>query len=204
MWAALTNAAIPPLGRWLAIGLLTAAFGTFTYIRGLEHGQHELADYIGKQAAQTVTIVKHEVQTVTKTETKYRDRIQKIHDQGEQNASRIPEVLPPDLDRRLPLPAGFVRILDAAWAGAPVGPATDSDKEPSSVPPSVVAANESDNATSCRIWREQALGWREFYADQQIAINGKAGDWYHPEPKDPQDNSSLNASIEALQGEKHD
>jgi hypothetical protein len=113
-------------------------------------------------------------------QTKYVDRIQTIYQQGAQVEDRIPEVLTPDVDRKLPLPAGFVRVLDAAWTGDPVGPAVDSDGEPASVPPSVVAANEAANATSCRAWREQALGWREFYAGQQLAVNGRAGDWYHP------------------------
>ena len=69
------------------------------------------------------------------------------------------------------------RVLDAAWSGDPAGPASDSDREPADVPLDAIAAAEVGNATSCRAWREQALGWREFYAGQQVAINGKAGAW---------------------------
>jgi len=168
---------LPWWAKWLAFAALVAACSAFSYVRGDDHGTQKLVDYIGKQASQTVVIVKREVQVVTKVETKYRDRIQKIYVQGDQIENAIPEVLTPDVDRRLPLPAGFVRILDAAWSGQPLGPAADSDREPAIVPASVVAANETDNATSCRAWREQALGWREFYARQQVAINGRAGAW---------------------------
>jgi hypothetical protein len=177
----LTNFIIPPwAARWLAIAALVAAFGGFFYLQGLDHGLERYTDYVAKQAAQTAVVVKHEVQVVHQVETVYRDRIQKIYVQGEQNEKSIPAVLTPDVDRLFPLSAGFVRILDAAWAGAAVGPARDSDREPASVPPSVVAANETDNATSCKVWRAQALGWREFYSKQQLAVNGKAGDWYQP------------------------
>jgi hypothetical protein len=140
-------------------------------------GADALADYKAKQAAHIVVVVKREVQVVTQVETKYRDRIQVIYKEGKQIEERIPEVLTPDVDRQYPLPVGLVRMLDAAWAGTAPGPASDSDRGPSDVPASVVAENEADNATSCRAWREQALGWREFYAWQQVAINGKAGEW---------------------------
>lgn len=70
-----------------------------------------------------------------------------------------------------------MRVLDAAWSGDPVGPASDSGREPAGVPLAAIAAIEAGNATSCRAWREQALGWRNFYAGQQVAINGKAGAW---------------------------
>lgn len=163
--------------KWAALAALLAAVYGLGRLQEARHGADAMAEYIGKQGAQTAVIVKRQVQVVTKVETQYRDRIQKIYVQGEQIEKSIPAVLTPDVDRRLPLPAGFVRILDAAWAGAPVGPAVDSDREPASVPPSVVAANETDNATSCLVWRERVFAWRKFYAGQQVAINGKAGEW---------------------------
>jgi hypothetical protein len=168
---------LPWWAKWAALAVLVFASYGMGRLQEARRGADAMVDYVTKQATQTVIITKRQVQVVTTVETKYRDRIQKIYAQGEQIENRIPEVLTPDVDRRLPLSAGFVRILDAGWSGDAVGPAIDSDRGPASIPPSVVAANETDNATSCRAWREQALGWREFYARQQVAINGKAGAW---------------------------
>jgi hypothetical protein len=170
-------AVLPWWVKWAALGALLVAVYGLGRLQEARQGADAMADYVAQQAAHTAFIVKREVQVVTKVEIQYRDRIQKIYVQGEQIENRIPAVLTADVDRRLPLPAGFVRILDAAWSGDPVGPAADSDGEPAAVPPSVVAANEAGNATSCRAWRAQALGWRTFYAGQQVAINGRAGDW---------------------------
>lgn len=168
---------LPWWAKYLALAMLVCAAYGMGRLQEARRGAAAMTEYVAKQAGQTVTIVKREVQVVTRVETRYRDRIHKIYVQGEQIENRIPEIVTPDVDRRLPLPAGFVRILDAAWTGEPVGPATGADAEPASVPASLVAANEAGNATSCRAWREQALGWRVFYAGQQVAINGRAGDW---------------------------
>jgi hypothetical protein len=173
---------LPWWAKWAALAVLMIAAWGVGRLQEARRGADAMAEYVGKQAERTVTIIKREVQVVTQTEIKYRDRVRTIYQQGEQLESRIPDLVTPDVDRRLPLPAGFVRVLDAAWTGDPVGPASDSDGEPAGVPPSVVAANEADNATSCRAWREQALGWREFYAGQQGAVNGRAGAWHQPGP----------------------
>jgi hypothetical protein len=173
----LQGVVLPGWSKLLAIAALLASAYGIGRLHEARRGADAMLDYVGKRAAQTVRITKAQVQVVTKVETQYRDRIQIIYKEGKQIEERIPEFVTPDVDRRLPLPAGFVRVLDAAWAGAPVGPASDSDGEPAAVPASIVAANEVDNATSCRAWREQVFGWRNFYAKQQVAINGKAGAW---------------------------
>lgn len=203
MWS-LTNTVIPPYVRWLAIAALVSAVATFGYIKGLEHGKNELVEYIAKEAAASSHITQAQAQVVVKTEVVYRDRVQKIYVQGKDLELHIPDYIKPADDSRFDVPAGFLRVADAAWAGEPAGPAADSDRGPAGVSFTELGKVEVTNATSCRVWREQALGWRKFYADQQVAVNGQAGAWYHPELKDLQDNRSLNASIEALQGEKHD
>jgi hypothetical protein len=181
MLSALTSLVVPPWARWAALIVLATASYGLGRVQQAEHDAGAAQAQAAKVVTKVVTVVQHEVQTVTKVQTVYQDRIQKIYAQGVQLDERIPDLVSPDTDRRLPLPAGFVRVLDAAWLGTTVGPASDADSEPAAVPPSVVAANEADNATSCLVWREQALGWRTFYAEQQLNINGKVGDWYKPE-----------------------
>ncbi|MFC5551748.1 hypothetical protein [Massilia aerilata] len=175
--ARLQGVVLPGWSKVFAIAALAAAAYGVGRLQEARRGVDAMVDYVGKQATQTVRIAKAQAQVVTKVEIQYRDRIQIIYKEGKQIEESIPEIVTPDVDRRLPLPAGFVRILDAGWTGQLVGSATDSDGEPADVPASVVAANEVDNATSCRAWRKQVFGWRQFYAGQQVAINGKAGVW---------------------------
>ena len=125
-----------------------------------------------------VTVVKHEVQTVTKVETVYRDRIQKIFLKEKELEADIPRFIPPGVDAEFAVPVGFVRVAAAAWTDDPVGPAADADRKPSGVQFSELARSELANAAACHAWREQALGWRDFYAKQQETFNGRPGDWY--------------------------
>lgn len=171
---------LPAPAKWAAAAALLAAVYGFGRLQEARRGADAMSDYIGKQAAQGVRIIERQAKTVTVTETKYRDRIQKIYLQGATIENNIPTYIQPaDVDR-FAVNAGFIRVLDAAWSGAAAGPAADSDREPAGVPLDEVAAVEAHNATSCRAWREQAIGWRDFYAGQQVAINGKAGAWAAP------------------------
>lgn len=170
-------------GRQIAAGFVLCvivALGA-SYQLGRIHearvGAAAMADYKAHEVAAAKVIIQKEVQVVTKTEVEYRDRIQKIYVQGATVEKSIPEYVQPADDLHFGVNAGFVRIFEGAWAGHVDGPAEDSDREPAAVSLSELAAVEAGNATSCRAWREQALGWRAFYAGQQIAINGAAGAW---------------------------
>lgn len=168
---------LPWWAKWAALAALLAATFAAGMLHEAHHGVDRLADYIGKQAVASTVIVQKQGKNVVTVETVYRDRIQKIYVQGEAIEAHVSDYIPPAADRVFAVPVGLVRVLDAAWTGVPAGPAADSDREPSDVPVSELGRIEAGNAKSCRVWREQALGWREFYASQQVAINGKAGDW---------------------------
>jgi hypothetical protein len=165
---------VPPWARWAAItALALACYGT---------GRLHEARHAGAiETAKVVTVVKTQVQTVTKVETVYRDRIQKIYVQEKALESAIPSYISPAVDEHFALPAGFLRLAAAGWSGSAAGPTSSADDEPSGVPVSELARAELANAASCRAWREQTLSWRDFYARQQATFNGRAGDWYQPE-----------------------
>lgn len=177
MLSAARSVVVPVGVRWAVLIALAFAVYGLGRLHEARRGADAMADYVGKQAAQTVRIARAQTKVVTVTETKWRDRIQKVYVQGATIESDIPTYIQPVDLGRFAVNAGFVRVLDAAWAGEPAGPGADSDREPAGVPLDDIAAAEVANATSCRAWREQALGWREFYARQQVAINGKAGEW---------------------------
>lgn len=175
--AGLRGVVLPPAAKWAALAALLAAVYAFGRLQEARRGVDAMFDSQLKQAAQTVHIAKRQAKVVTVTETKYRDRIKTVYVQGATIERSIPDYVQPVDSGRFAVNAGFVRVLDAAWAGNPVGPAVDSDRESAGVPLDEVASVEVHNATSCRAWREQAIGWREFYARQQVAINGTAGAW---------------------------
>lgn len=175
---------IPAWAPWAAGALLVAAAVGSAYGLGRVHeariGADALAAYKGAEAVQAVKIVERQAEVKIVVQTKYVDRIQKIYVQGATIETNIPTYIQPADVERFAVNAGFVRVVDAAWTGESVGPASDLDREPAGIPLDEVAATQIGNATACRAWREQALGWREFYAGQQVAINGKAGEWWSP------------------------
>lgn len=180
--------AIPAWAPWCAGALIVLSMVAASYGLGRVHeariGADALASWKEKAAIRTVQVVKGETQVVIQTEIEYRDRIQKIYVQGAEIEKHITDYIQPTDDARFGVNVGFLRNIDAAWAGVPVGSPEDSDREPAGIPLSEVAAVEAGNATSCRVWRGQALGWRVFYAGQQVAINGKAGEWAAAAPPD--------------------
>lgn len=175
--AGLSGVVLSPWAKWVAAAALLATVYGVGRLHEARRGADTMAEYQAKQAGQAVRIIDRQAKVVTVTETKYRDRIKTVYVQGATIENSIPDYVQPDDVGRFAVNAGFVRVLDAAWAGQAVGPAADTDREPAGIPLDQVAGAEVHNATSCRAWREQAIGWREFYARQQVAINGQAGEW---------------------------
>ncbi len=172
---------VPGWVKYAAMAVVAVAI----YFLGQLHGERVAGqahtDYILKQASQTVLIGQAQGKVVTVIQTEYKDRIQKIYVQGEKIETVIHDLVVPADDDRFGVNVGFVRAYNAAWSGDAPGPANDLDREPAAVPLSAVGSAETQNATTCRVWREQALGWRAFYASQQKAINGETPEWYKPE-----------------------
>jgi hypothetical protein len=167
----LLTAVVPLWARWLVLALAAAVFGTICYDKGKQvEGERHLA-YIGRQAEQTVKIAKAQQVIVTQTQIKYVDRIKTIYVKGDEIEKQVPIYITQVDDENFGVNVGFVRLYDAAWSGEPVGPPADSDRGPSGVSLAQVAATDAFNATSCRAWRDIALGTREHYTRLQSAIN---------------------------------
>lgn len=178
--------ALPSWAPWAAGALALIAALAGSYGMGRVHeariGAAALLEYKEKAAIQTVRIVEKQAEVKTVVQVKYVDRIKKIYVQGERIETLVPQYITREDAARFAVNTGFVRVLDAGWTGDPPGPAHDSDREPSAIPIDGIAVVQAENATSCRAWREQVYGWRDFYARQQVAINGKAGEWARTAP----------------------
>jgi hypothetical protein len=155
--------------RWPVYALMMALPLCLGELDGERRAGQRHIDYVTAQAARTVAIGKAQTKVVIQTEIKYRDRIQKIYLKGEVIEKQVPIYVTRDDDAVYGVNAGFVRAYNAAWSGDDPGPATESDRGPAGIPLSAVADVDAHNATSCRAWREQAIGFREFYGKMKAA-----------------------------------
>lgn len=146
------------------------------FLLGQIHGERIAGkvhlDYISEQAVKSVRIARAQEKVMTQIQTKYVDRIQKIYIEREKNEEQIQQFISPDDRDACVIRLGFVRLQNAAWTGRPTGSAAESDREPAGLSIADVAKTDNHNAASCRIWREQALGLREFYLEQQKVMAG--------------------------------
>ncbi|MFC3549458.1 hypothetical protein ACFOLC_00340 [Lysobacter cavernae] len=95
--------------------------------------------------------------------TQYVDRVQVVRVAGATITKEIPVYVTPKADAACAIPAGFVRIHDAAAANAPPQPAAgDPDAPAAGVTLSAVADTVADNYTSCHALREQVIGLQAY------------------------------------------
>jgi hypothetical protein len=147
--------------------LIFIALFFIAFLLGVNHGERiaekRHSDYISAQAAQEVKQVIQDQAVSTKTEIEYRDRIQKIYIKGAQIEKQIPVYVTSADSAQCIINAGFVRQYNAAWGNTPTDIASEFDREPAAISLTDIAEADSENATSCYAWREQALGLRALY-----------------------------------------
>ncbi len=168
---------MPAWSKWLALAALCLSAYAAGRVQEARHAADAMAERAAGQAARTVRIAQAQARAVTVSGDQYRNRIRNIFERGAAIEAAIPTHIQPADSRLFAVPAGLVRVLDAAWSGTDPGPAAGSDRESAAVPVDQLAGIEAGNATTCRAWREQALFWRVYYARLQRAVNGKAGEW---------------------------
>ncbi|PPU21361.1 hypothetical protein [Xanthomonas arboricola] len=82
--------------------------------------------------------------------TKFIDRVQIVREAGATITREIPIYVTQKADAACAIPAGFVRLHDAAATGNPTGPPTgDPDAPAAGITLSAVAGTVADNYTSC-------------------------------------------------------
>ncbi|MGQ5369450.1 hypothetical protein ACULLZ_00895 [Xanthomonas arboricola pv. corylina] len=82
--------------------------------------------------------------------TQYVDRVQIVHEAGATITREIPIYVTQKADAACAIPAGFVRLHDAAASGNPAGPPTgDPDAPAAGITLSGIAGTVAYNYTSC-------------------------------------------------------
>jgi hypothetical protein len=95
--------------------------------------------------------------------TKYVDRVQTVYVKGRTITKEIPVYVTPEADAACVIPAGFVRIHDAAAANtAPEPPAGDPDAPAPGVTLSAIAETVADNYTQYHALGEQLIGLQDY------------------------------------------
>lgn len=156
---------------WARLGFV-GMVGMMVFGLGVMYGDQRTGqkhiDYITHQAAATVKLVRAQQVVVTKVETKYRDRIKTIYLNGDEIEKSVRDYISPAANAACTINLGFVRIHDSAWTSTPAGSTSESDREPAGISLAETAETTAHNAKACLTWREQALGWREFYKNLQL------------------------------------
>ncbi|VVE41375.1 hypothetical protein PCO31111_04190 [Pandoraea communis] len=81
--------------------------------------------------------------------TQYVDRVREIRVKGDTIIKKVPVYVTAEADAACTVPAGFVRLHDAAAANATPDDPSDTDARPSGVALSAVAETVADNYTAC-------------------------------------------------------
>jgi hypothetical protein len=104
----------------------------------------------------------------TKLETKTTEKVVEVRTVTKEVVHEIPVYIPSTLDVNL----GFVLIHNAAAEGKrlPDSPSGPVDKA-SGIGLPRVAETVANNYAECRVWREQVIGWQEWYENQHTEWN---------------------------------
>ncbi|AOS18631.1 hypothetical protein BRM08_23985 [Xanthomonas oryzae pv. oryzae] len=102
------------------------------------------------QAKRQAEAERDSAKTSTTVVTQYVDRVQVVREAGAIITREIPIYVTQKADAACAIPAGFVRLHDAAATGNPAGPpAGDPDAPAAGITLSAVASTVVDNYTSC-------------------------------------------------------
>jgi hypothetical protein len=94
--------------------------------------------------------------------THYVDRVQIVHATGQTILQKVPVYVPASADAACIVPAGFVRLHDAAAQSTMPAPAGPADAQASGVGLSAVAGTVVDNYTTCHAIAEQLTALQDW------------------------------------------
>ncbi|UOF16464.1 hypothetical protein IEQ11_07385 [Lysobacter capsici] len=153
----------------LMVALLAAiAFGAAYQQSRIAAAQRDTDDAKARYAVATVErdtarIERDAARANVRIVTQYVDRVQTVHLTGATITKEIPVYVTAKADAACVVPAGFVRIHDAAAANtAPDASAGDPDAPAAGLTLSAVADTVAGNYTTCHTIREQMIGLQDY------------------------------------------
>jgi hypothetical protein len=144
--------------RLLLIVLLIMAAAGYVAV---QHDRLQGAEQRAEDANKLATQLRADLDTAATTErvvTEFVDRVQIVRERGATLIKEIPIYVTTKADAACPVPAGFVRVHNAAAANLPVEPTTgDPDAAATGITLSAVAGTVADNYGTCHAIRQQLI-----------------------------------------------
>lgn len=164
-------------GRLIGVGLLLAALAGL-YGWGHHRGASSVqARWDAQRIAQQVALAASQAKAASVTErvvTKYVDRVQVIHERARTLIQKVPVYVSATADARCPVPAGFVRLHDAAVQGGELPAAAGStDDAPSGIALSTVASTVAGNYATGHETAERLKALQAWVMAQHKAATSK-------------------------------
>ena len=146
---------IPWPYRLLALAALGLALVGFGWVKGAGHVQAQWDIAVQQQALQAAAVGERQAQATVKIVTQYVDRVRVVREKGDTIIKEVPVYVPVQADAACTINRGFVRLHDAAAAGALPEPAGDTDAAAADIALSAVAGTVATNYQTCHETAEQ-------------------------------------------------
>jgi hypothetical protein len=146
---------IPWPYRLLALAALGLALVGFGWVKGAGHVQAKWDAAVQQQALQATAVREEQAQGTVKVVTEYVDRVRVVREKGDTIIKEVPVYVPVQADAACTINRGFVRLHDAAAAGALPEPARDTDAAAAGIALSAVAGTVATNYQTCHETAEQ-------------------------------------------------
>jgi hypothetical protein len=146
---------IPWPYRLLALAALGLALVGFGWVKGAGHVQAQWDTAVQQQALQAAAVREEQAQASVKIVTQFVDRVRVIREKGDTIIREVPIYVPVQADAACAINRGFVRLHDAAAAGALPEPARDTDAAAADIALSAVAGTVATNYQTCHETAEQ-------------------------------------------------
>jgi hypothetical protein len=146
---------IPWTYRLLALAALGLTLVGFGWVKGAGHVQAQWDAAVKQQAQQATAVREEQAQATVKVVTQYVDRVRVVREKGDTIIKEIPVYVPVQADAACTINLGFVRLHDAAAAGALPEPARNTDAAAADIALSTVAGTVATNYQTCHETAEQ-------------------------------------------------
>ena len=146
---------IPWPYRLLALAVFGLALVSFGWNKGAGHVQAQWDATVRQQALQATAVREEQAQATVEVITEYVDRVRVVREKGDTIIKEVPVYVPVQADAACTINRGFVRLHDAAAAGALPEPARDADAAAADIALSTVAATVATNYQTCHETAEQ-------------------------------------------------
>jgi len=157
----------------LAIGVIAGLVYALGWIGGAGHELDRAKQLETKQLRQAFEQGQALGVVRARVVTEYVDRVQVIEKTGRTIIQEVPVYVSEAADRACAVPAGFVRLHDAAAANVPPsGSAGPADERAAPVALSTVAATVGGNYTECHANAEQLRQLQAYLRDHGKIISG--------------------------------